>query len=565
MSGFDRRSFLAWLSSGVVAAATLGRGGSVAVAAAEREGATDGALLLRDATVWDGTGAPARRRTSIVISGDRVLAVGRWAPDEVPDVPGLRIVDCAGRHVVPGLWDLHTHSADVTPTVPALHLVHGITGVREMRGSEATHAVRRRIERGDLAGPRMVVASMTLDGPDSPVPGAVLIDTDADARDAAREAKRQGANLLKVYSFLHGDEHAAIARHAQQLGLPFAGHSPSLLPVQEVVRRGQRSVEHNYGMHLSTAARAEDHFAYLAALPDDPDDPQWWGTRAALLEREVFQTYDRHRAADLAGLFVAHDAWHVPTLAVESAYAQHPSRFLDDEETLDLAERWLPATIRRQWEETVRAWPEWTPERAETELAYLDARLELVGDLAADGAPLGAGTDSGAAYVFPGLALHDELELLVRAGLSPARALLAATRDAAHCAGVADSGTITAGARADLLVLDADPLTDIRHTRDIHAVIARGRHYGPAERRRLFDEIEAAARDDQVGATSPASACCAVTQLAHAGATEAGRPAAEPARSGVRAIQRSPRRTSATGNAGGSERPGASPRSSAAV
>lgn len=514
MNGFDRRSFLAWLSSGVVAAATLGRGGSVAAAAPENAGPDSaGALLLRDATVFDGTGAPARPGTSIVISGDRVVAIGRWNRGEsLPDIPGLRVVDCSGRYVIPGLWDLHTHSSDVTPTVPALQLVHGVTGVREMRGSEATHAVRRRIERGELAGPRMVVASNTLDGPDSPVPGATLIDTDDDARDAADRASGEGADLLKVYSFLHSDEHAAIATHAARVGLPFAGHSPSLLPVQEVVRRGQRSVEHNYGMHLSTSRRAEEHFEHLAALPDDPADPQWWGRRAALLEREVFQTYDRGRAADLAGLFVEHGAWHVPTFAVESAYARHPSRFLDDEETQELAARWLPATIRQEWEAMARAWPEWTPERAELELAYLDARLELVGDLAADGAPLGTGTDSGAAYVFPGLATHDELELLVRAGLSPARALLAATRDAARCAGLTDAGTLTAGAKADLLVLDADPLADITHTRRIHAVVARGRHHGPAERQRLFDDIERAAQEDvPLGSTRSTLGCCAPT------------------------------------------------------
>ncbi|WP_024877421.1 amidohydrolase family protein [Saccharomonospora piscinae] len=508
MGTVDRRSFLAWLSTGAVAAATLGRGGSLAVAEAER-GATAGeVLVLRGATVFDGTGTGATADTTVVCASGRIVAVGRGLPGGLP--AGARVVDCSGAFVIPGLWDAHTHSTEITPTVPALHLVHGVTGVREMRGSPATHEVRRRIERGTLAGPRMVVASNTLDGPDSRVPGATLIETDDDAREAANAARQEGADLLKVYSFLPRDQHTAIARHADRVGLPFAGHSPSLLPVHEVIRRGQRSVEHNYGMHLSTSVDAEDYFARLAALPDEPTDPNWWGRLAPLWEREAFRTYDRGRAGALAGLFAEHGAWHVPTLAVESAYARHPTRFLDDDQAQERARRWLPASLREQWRARVQAWPEWSPERAETELAYLDARLRLVADLAEDGAPVAAGTDCGSPYVFPGVAVHDELALLVRAGLSPARALRAATRDAARCAGIADAGTVVAGAHADLVVLDADPLADIGNSRAIRAVVTRGAYLGPTERQRLFDEIERAADGSeapQPAGPAPASCC----------------------------------------------------------
>ncbi|WP_221441458.1 amidohydrolase family protein [Jiangella mangrovi] len=112
------------------------------------------------------------------------------------------------------------------------------------------------------------------------------------------------------------------------------------------------------------------------------------------------------------------------------------------------------------------------------------------------GGNVGAGTDCGTPFVFPGLAVHDELELLVRAGLSPMRALQAATRDAARCAEQEDvAGTVTAGRRADLLVLDADPLADIRNTRRIHAVVARGRYLGPGQRQRIFDQLEQAAQE----------------------------------------------------------------------
>lgn len=513
MRGVDRRSFLAWLSSGAVAAATLGHGGSLASATegtvpADGPG-VDGVLVLRNATVFDGTGAAPAGRTTVVCAGGRIVAVGGAHELSVPE--GARVVDCTGRFLIPGLWDLHTHSGEIVPTFPALQLVHGVTSVREMRGSTATHEVRERIERGELAGPRMVVASNTLDGPGSPVPGATVVDSGADADDAVRTARREGADLLKVYSFLRPGGHAAIAEHAARHGLPFSGHSPSLLPVQEVVRRGQHSIEHNYGMHLSTSADADDYFARLASMPDDPSDPDWWGAQASLLEREAFRTYLPGRAADLAGLLAEHGAFHVPTFAVETAYSRHPTHFLDDERAQERAHRWIPPDIRAEWDAYVSAWPEWSPERSETELAYLEARLELVNDLVAAGAPVGTGTDCGAAYVFPGVSTHDELAALVRAGLSPARALRAATSDAARCAGVSDTGEVRAGHRADLVVLDADPLTDIAHTREIHGVVAAGALYGPAERAALFDEIERAARvPSTTGVTAPVPHCCPV-------------------------------------------------------
>lgn len=493
MVDVDRRTLLAWLGGTALGAGLPGlrtAAGAPADALAE-DGA--GVTVLTGATLVDGTGAPPVRAATVVLAGTRILAVGRRT--DVPAIAGVRVIDLTGKFVIPGLWDLHTHSTEVADTFPPMHLVYGVTGIREMRGSAETHAVWRRVRRGDLAGPSMVISSKVLDGPDSRNPFAVPIVTVEDARRAVRAAKAEGADVVKVYSFMDRETHALIAREAGRVGLRIAGHSPSPLPVQDVITAGQLSIEHNYGMHLSTSTRRDEYFARLEAMPDDADDPNWWGRQASQLEREAFRTYSPGHAAELGALLAERGAWHVPTLAVESSISVHPSNHLDNPELVGLMERFMPPSLRDEWVQWVEAWPAWTPEREALELEYFDAKLRLVGDLAAAGGTIGAGTDCGTPFVFPGLAAHDELELLVRAGLSPMRALQAATRDAARCAEQGDvAGTVTAGKRADLLVVDADPLADIRHTRHLHAVVARGRYLGPAEREEIFDQLEQAAQ-----------------------------------------------------------------------
>ncbi|WP_020667306.1 amidohydrolase family protein [Amycolatopsis nigrescens] len=490
MGEFDRRAFLAWLGSGVfgsgVFGATVLSGGRTAAA-----GLT-GVTVLTHATVIDGTGAPPRPDTTVVLSGDRILAVGR--PPETPAMAGVRVLDLTGRFVIPGLWDLHAHESTLERTFPPMHLVHGVTGIREMQGFPATHEVRSRIESGALDGPRMVIASNIIDGPNSRVPGSTRVTTPAEARAAVRQARLERADFVKVYSFFEREGYLAVAEEAKRQGIPFAGHNPSLFSVQEVADRGQHSIEHMYGLHLATSSRMPELYRQIAAMSGDPADPGWWGARVPFLEREAVATYSPRCARELAGRMLARGTWHVPTLAVESTFSRPPAQLPDDPRLRELMERYLPRPVREQWLAIARAWPPWSPERAAQERAYFEAKLELVGDLAAAGANLGTGTDSGYAFVFPGIALHDELELLVRAGLSPLRALQAATMDAARCAWQEPgAGTVTAGGRADLVVLDADPLADIRNSRRIHAVVAGGRYLGPPERRRIFAAIEQAA------------------------------------------------------------------------
>jgi imidazolonepropionase-like amidohydrolase len=488
MGTIRRRDFVAWLATGAAVAGGAGYallGGRSADAA----GAAGDVTVLTNATLIDGTGTPPAPHSTVVLAGDRIIAAGR-----LPAVPtGMRVIDLAGKYVIPGLWDLHTHSAFFETTIPQLHVVHGVTGVREMWGMPYTHDTRDRVESGELLGPRIVIGSAVIDGPPGVWDGATIVATKAEARAAVRAEQAAGAEFVKVYSFLAPEVYAAVADEADRVGLRFAGHVPTRVPVYDAVERGQYTHEHLYNLFTSTATDAADRYAMLNALPDDPNDPNWWGNRARTLERESVAAHDPAAADALFARMAECGIWQSPTLLVERRMSNDPDTITGDPVLADLL-RYIPIDLREQWRATMTNRPHRTPEEVAELLAFGDARMRLLARMADAGVNVVAGTDAGFTYTFPGVDLHEELKLLVRAGFSPMRALQAATRDAARCVGLGDvSGTVTPGKHADLVVLDADPLADIGNTTKIHAVVARGRYLDGAERTRILAEIEEAA------------------------------------------------------------------------
>ncbi|MFI6095650.1 amidohydrolase family protein [Lentzea sp. NPDC051213] len=507
MGDLARRDVLSWLGKGALGAVALGAAGPTAAeaageVAAEQPAPAAGITALVGATLIDGTGRPPVHNATVVLAGDRIIAAGRHR--EIPR--GVRVIDVAGKYVIPGLWDLHTHSTFFESTMPALHVVQGVTGIREMWGLPETHDTRRRIESGEVLGPRMVIASAVVDGPAAIWPGADIVRSPAEARAAVRRARDEGADFVKVYSFLSPECHAAIADESRRLRIPFAGHVPARVPLQDAL--AQHTHEHLYNIFTSTSDNADELYARLRSLPDDPADPNWWGRHAGRIERAAVATHSPARAEALFAEMVKRGTWQSPTLFVERNLSRSPVDVQNDPVALDRL-RYIPVDLREQWQAIMSGRPARTPEEVAEALKFGDARMRLLREMHEAGVGIVAGTDAGFAYVFPGFSLHDELALLVRAGLSPMAALRSATIEAARCVGLAhESGTVTPGKQADLVVLDADPLADIRNVSRIHAVVTRGRYLGPADRTRVLAEIEEAAQEPVEAPATPLG-CCA--------------------------------------------------------
>ncbi|AIG78188.1 amidohydrolase [Amycolatopsis japonica] len=479
--GSNRREFLRWLAAGGTGVALAGL--LPGTAAAE----TGTIVVLAQVTLIDGTGSAPRRDVSVVLAGDRIAWVGSGP---VPEIDGARVIDGRGKYLIPGLWDMHAHGADLEDIVPPLHLAHGVTGVREMWGYAENRATKGKIERGELLGPRVVLASGIVDGPVTLLAPPVLqVSTEAEARAVVRAEKAAGAELVKTYSYLAPDVVRAVADEARAQGLRFSGHWPYKLSHLEVSDLGQHSLEHFFGVSIHCSSRRDEILARLKSTPYDPAAPRDFFNLARRLEFESVTTYDRRVARAYFERLRCNGTWHSPTLTINRVVTQPAGTHQRDPRL-----KYVPADVRESWAKGIERFAPKTPEDVALQERYYQETLRLVGVAHEAGVGLIGGTDCLNPYTFPGSGLHEELAFLVEAGLSPVRALKTVTGDAARFLGrEGTSGTVAVGKEADLVLLDADPAADIRNVAKIDTVITRGRVLGKAERRRMLDAVEDAA------------------------------------------------------------------------
>lgn len=378
--------------------------------------------------------------SALVIEGACIAAVTEVEALEA----GVMRIDARGRYAMPGLVDAHVHlfntASGRAPNDWALppFVANGVTAVREMAADAASMKVlatwRREIATGARIGPRIVAAGIPIRarGGDA----AAQVDAAADA----------GADFVKVFSELPAAALPAVIEAAHRRGLAIAGHTPDQLALDAPARRAFATSEHltQWTRICADAARCRRTARALAATPT-AEVPTLVLTRPA---------FDRGRDR------VERDArW--PLLRA-------------DEQV-----RWRALVAGEPSLDRAALEPEWRVARR-TVRTLVDAGIRVL-----------AGTDAPMPLVYPGWSLHDELALLVAAGLDPAEALRAATTAPLHVLGVEDAGTIAAGRRADLVLLRADPLADIAHTRTIDGVVLAGRWLDRA----ALDRLASAARD----------------------------------------------------------------------
>lgn len=507
-----RRRFL-----GSAAAATgLVLTGSVAVTrsatANQRPAGPQGeSFALTHATVIDGTGnAPVRDQTVLVTNG-RIESV---LPSAVPLRPGVRAIDLTGKFVIPGLIESHVHSMGPEQVAAPLYPLIGITTVREMRGELYHHDWRKKIRSGTLLGPRWVIGSPIVDGTPSlhthDTGSLDEVATAEQARAAVRQAERDGADFVKVYSRLSPGEYLAIVDESRRRGLPYAGHVPDEMTVARASQLGQVSIEHLHALLLATSSREPDIRRKLGRITLDATQDSFhryarWFQQIHPLEYEALQSYQPARAAALFRLLAARRTGVVPTLTIHRIL-----ELPDETHTRPEELKYLPGWMTDWWADVTAVLVGGrTPEQARQIREIYAHRQLLIRQMLELGVPLLAGTDTGNPYLVPGFALHQELELLVEAGLTPLQALRAATHDPAKLLGLAgETGSVAPGKIADLVVLDKDPLRDIRNTRQINALVVAGRLIEQQERTRLLADVEKAAAASQPPAEGVAIVGC---------------------------------------------------------
>jgi imidazolonepropionase-like amidohydrolase len=458
----------------------------VALAAALPAQAEDAkSLAITGVSVIDATGAPARPGMTVVVTGDRITAVGKSGEVGVPE--GARVVNGKGKYLIPGLWDMHVHTA--SPTFLPIYLANGITGVRDMHAldPDSILGMRRQVQQGKEPGPRIVAAGPLVDGPKPLVPAALVAADAQEGREAVRKLKKMGADFVKVYTKLPREAYLAIVDEAKKQGLPLAGHVPESVSAAEASDLGQKSIEHLTGVTLACSDQ-EDELRRETIAAMAKTDNQAVGELLARIGTRAADSYGDKKAQALYARFIRNGTWQLPTLTLQRAFAS-----LDDAKfTADARVRYVPSVLVSSYWKKIILSPEVA---AMLKRAYKRA-IGQVWAMHRAGVPFLAGTDSPNPFVFPGFSLHDELALLVgEGGFTPLEALQAATRDPARYLGrEKDLGTVESGKLADLVLLDADPLADIHNTTKIAAVVANGQLLPRRELDRMLAEVEAANR-----------------------------------------------------------------------
>lgn len=441
-------------------------------------------------TVIPMTDVPLLRDQTVVLRGDRIVALGPSTRVAVPR--GARRIDGHGRFLIPGLWDMHAHVSDDETTRAIefpLYVANGVTGLRVMLGDcdslcagedSAGYSPRytvvdqwkRDIAAGTLLAPRLVSAGNGLEGPQRVFPQSRIVRDSADADAAVATARAHHADFIKVIGNIPPPAYFTLLRLAKRSGLPVAGHLPAGVSPFAASDSGQRSLEHLHGASRMCTSRPDSIATLRAARAADTS-----ASGRAALTRAITHvsaiTFDERSCRAYFATLVRNGTWQVPTLSPP----REIGRLDDYKESADPYLAYATAKQRAEWRpENDPQYRAMTPKDFASMRELFDLYLRIVGAMGRAKVPLLVGTDVLGPHVYPGFAMHQELAYFVDAGLTPRAALEAATIAPARYFGATDSlGTVAAGKRADLVLLDADPTADIHNVARVAAVAVGGR------------------------------------------------------------------------------------------
>ena len=432
-------------------------------------------VIITDVTVINPRARSVQSHRNVIVDGGRIRSISA-AASATPR--GARVIDGKERFLIPGLWDAHVHLTKIGVLSLPLFVANGVTGVRDM-GSDFSEVAqwRAQIDVGKLIGPRIKTSGQILEsranvermkreGTVEPVDRIRLgVGNPDEARAAVKQFAAQGVDHIKMRSTPDVETFRAVADEAKRHHLPFAAHAVAL--PEELLRTGLDSVEH-----------------FLAYPPLEG--------LTELQRRALF------RRMAQAGMYLSNTMVNIDGL-VSVSYAEGKRIVEDTAGKLDPRRRYLCGYLMQDWREQVEEGKDapYDGFRKELPNLYRDFR-----QMHEEGVQFLAGTDSGVLFMYPGFSLHDELEKLVQAlGFTAMEALRIATDGVAMFYGETQSfGGVEPGQAADLVLLDADPLADIRNTRRIAGVLVRDRWFDRTELDLILQQVERSAQSDCHGA-----------------------------------------------------------------
>lgn len=401
--------------------------------------------LLTDISLIDTSTGEIASEASILIKGNRIAAIN---PIELPE--GIKTVSGKGRYVIPGLSEMHAHipnNPEYTDRVLKLFIAHGVTNIRGMLGHPSHLALREQLNSGNKLGPYLVTSGPSINGNS--------VQSPQQAIKKITQQVKAGYDFHKIHPGLSKESYRAVTETASNLGSLWGGHISTDVGIVDTVKAGQATIDHLDGFIEELAVRNGGEIANR-------------GFFGFSLAHQV----NDNSIAKLITELKPYDYSVVPTETLMQNLAGSGST---DQLMKNPAHRWMPKSVVDGWKNSRdNFWsnPAITKQQADR---FLQVRRILLNEFQKQGVPILLGSDAPQWFNVPGDSLHKELELMVESGLTPLQALQTGTHNIfAYYRRTHSVGIIKEGLRADLILLNKNPLESISNSRSIHAVVVAG-------------------------------------------------------------------------------------------
>lgn len=444
-------------------------------------------LVISNINIVDVVRGEVVPNCDILIDGGKIKNV---CPAGVSNFTYRQGIDGRNQYVIPGLWDMHVHTGNADVFFP-LYIANGVTGVRDMGGGleistgnlsvkfDKLSLWRDEVRRGDRIGPEILLAGAMIDGTPTYWPGNIGVTDSASIHRAVRAQKELGVDFIKIYHNLTSQQLIEIANEVKNLGMSFAGHLPIGSPPYETLvlgsELGQSSIEHMFDLPMAITREPVSVNSYMDVT---------------VAYRDAIKNIDLHKAEKLFGIFRKNGTWFTPTVSGKWGIGQLD---LELDETLQNWLCYIPRHILDYWgrdpfqdKGDIRH----PPEDYQTFRDAADNTGKLAKLMYDNGVLLMAGSDAANVMTIPGFGLHNELFLLCEAGFTPAEALRLATINPARFLKRTDIGIIANNCSADLVILNANPLTEIKNLSDIDAVVLKGNYLSRKYLNEMLDQVK---------------------------------------------------------------------------
>ncbi|WP_127141559.1 amidohydrolase family protein [Flagellimonas marinaquae] len=405
--------------------------------------------------------------------------------DSTQEFKARTTIDASGKYVMPGFWDNHIHLRGGDSLIGnnenflKLFIANGITTVRDA-GGDLTHAVmnwKTKIAAGELNGPTIFTAGPKIDGPNASWAGSLEVENEQDVLQALDSLEALGVDFVKIYdSRISPENYLKSIEEAKKRGFTVSGHMPFTVTLEETVAAGMDGIEHLYYIMKGCAANEAEVTEKL-----NKGEMGFWDAMPALMG-----VYSDSTAQATFSRLKQNDVFVVPTLYIGKTLSYLDEVDHSNDEYLGYMGRGIIKTYQGRIQSALRASEESRKNRKQLDTFF----GQLAKSLDSAGVQLLAGSDSGAynSYTYPGISLHQELQTMVANGISPLNALrTSAVNGAKFLNQTEDYGSISEGKVSDLVILEANPLENIEHTQNIHAVIKGRQVFSKNQLQELLD------------------------------------------------------------------------------